>query len=220
MQMVCFVLNKGHFHPFYGETHHMSNNIGKFPIIVLILAICMVGFGMYNLNKMPDTKYPQFKAAFTLHNAEGTVSFSDLAGKVSVVFFGYTHCPDVCPATLINFGKALKMMDEDEQKLVRAVFVSLDHDRDTPEMVSKYTKYFHPDIIGLTGNDEEITAAAKAFMVPKEKNKPNAKGNYTMNHGTYLYIMRPDGKLGELASHQDPPEKIVASLRAWIKWAE
>jgi len=198
----------------------MSSKISKCPISVLILAIGMIGFGIYNLNKMPETKYPMFNAAFTLHNAEGTVSYSDLVGKVSVIFFGYTHCPDVCPATLINFAKALKMMDEDEQQKVRAVFVAIDHERDTPEMVSKYTRYFHPDIIGLTGNKEEITAAAKAFMVPSEKNAPNAKGNYTMNHGTYLYIMRPDGKLGELASHQDPPEKIVASLRAWIKWAE
>jgi len=198
----------------------MSNKMSKFPIIILIVAIGMIAFGTYSLNQMPASKYPMFKGDFTLHNAEGSVSFSDLKGKVSVIFFGYTHCPDVCPATLINFAKALKMMDEDEQKKVRAVFIAIDHERDTPEMVSKYSRYFHPDIIGLTGNKEEIEAAAKAFMVPSEKNAPNAKGNYTINHGTYLYIMRPDGTLGELASHQDPPEKIVASLRAWIKWAE
>ena len=198
----------------------MSEKSSTFPIIVLILAIAMIGFGTYNLLKIPDTKYPQFQGAFTLHSGDKTVSFSDLAGKVSVVFFGYTHCPDVCPATLVNFGKALKMLDDDERSKVRAVFISLDHERDTPETVSKYTRFFDPEIIGLTGNAEEVTAAAKAFMVPLEKNAPNTRGNYTMNHGTYLYIIRPDGKLGELASHKDPAEKIVASLRAWIKWAE
>ncbi|GAV19382.1 protein SCO1/2 [Mariprofundus micogutta] len=198
----------------------MSSKSSKFPYVILILAFIMIGFGAYNLNKMPDSKYPNFNADFSLHSGDKSVSFSDLSGKVSVVFFGYTHCPDVCPATLVNFGKALKMLDEDERNLVRAVFISLDHDRDTPETVQKYTNFFHPDIIGLTGDDKEVAAAAKSFMVPNEKNKPNAKGNYTMNHGTYLYIIRPDGKLGELASHKDSAEKIVASLRKWIKWAE
>jgi len=198
----------------------MIKKFGLFPIFLLIAAIGMVAFGAYNLNKMPETKYPMFNAEFSLHSASGPVSFNDLAGKVSVVFFGYTHCPDICPATLVNFGHALKMLDDKERSKVRAVFISLDHERDTPEMVSKYTRFFHPEIIGLTGNEAEVTAAAKAFMVPSEKNAPNAKGNYTMNHGTYLYVIRPDGKLGELASHQDSAEKIVASLRAWIKWAE
>lgn len=198
----------------------MSGNTSKFPIIVLILAISMIGFAAYNLSKMPATKYPQMQGAFKLHNADATVSFEDLKGKVSIVFFGYTHCPDICPATLVNFGKALKMLDEDEKEKVRMVFISLDPDRDTAEDMTKYTKFFHEDIIGLTGSKEEVEAAAKSFFVPSEKNKANAKGNYTMNHGTYLYIIRPDGKLGELASHKNPPEKIVASLRAWTKWAD
>jgi len=198
----------------------MIKKFGLFPIIILIAAIGMIAFGSYNMNKIPTAKFPQFKGEFTLHNADRTVSFNDLKGKVSIFFFGYIHCPDICPATLVNFGKALKLLDEDERQKVRALFVAIDHERDNPEKVSKYTNYFHPEIIGLTGSKEELAVATKSFMVPSEKNKPNAKGNYTMNHGTYLYVMRPDGKLGELASHQDPPEKIVASLRAWIKWAE
>ena len=198
----------------------MSNNSSKFPIIVLILALCMIGFGLYNLNKIPNTKYPEFKPEFTLHSADKAVSFSDLSGKVSVIFFGYIHCPDVCPATLVNFGKVLRMLEEDEKQKVRALFIAIDHERDTPEMVTKYATYFHPDIIGLTGNKDELTVATKAFMVPFEKGEVNAKGNYTMNHGTYLYIMRPDGKLGELISHQSSPEDIVESLRKWTKWAE
>ncbi len=198
----------------------MSNNSSKFPYIMLVIAFSMIGFATYQLNKMPDSKYPAFKPEFALHSANGPVSFNDLAGKVSVVFFGYTHCPDVCPATLVNFANALKMLDEDERNKVRAVFISLDYERDTPETVAKYTRFFHPEIIGLTGNKEEVAAAAKAFMVPNEKNKPNAKGNYTMNHGTYVYVIRSDGKLGELAGHKNSSEQVAASLRKWIKWAD
>ena len=198
----------------------MIKKFGLFPIIILIAAIGMIAFGSYNMNKIPTAKFPQFKGEFTLHNADRTVSFNDLKGKVSIFFFGYIHCPDICPATLVNFGKALKLLDEDERQKVRALFVAIDHERDNPEKVSKYTNYFHPEIIGLTGSKEELAVATKSFMVPSEKNKPNAKGNYTMNHGTYLYIVRPDGELGELAGHKDSPEKIVAALRKWIKWAE
>lgn len=198
----------------------MSEKPSSFLITVLILGIGMIIFGAYQLNKMPSPKYPQFKPAFSLHTSDRAVSFSELSGKVSVVFFGYTHCPDVCPATLLNLGKALKTLSEEEKALVRAVFIAIDHDRDTPEKVNKYTRFFHPEIIGLTGNREEIAAATKAFMVPFEKGKQNAKGNYIMNHGTYLYIMRPDGELGELISHKSSPEEIVAALRKWTRWAE
>ncbi|ATX81584.1 protein SCO1/2 [Mariprofundus ferrinatatus] len=201
----------------------MSSNSSKFPIIVLILALCMIGFGLYNLNKIPTPKYPEFDEKltdFTLHGADRSVSFSDLAGKASVVFFGYTHCPDVCPNTLVNFGNALRMLNEDEKEKVRAVFIAIDFGRDTPERVHKYATYFHPDIIGLTGSEEELKVATKAFMVPFEKDEVNAKGNYLMNHGTYVYVMRPDGKLGELISHQSSSEEIVEALRKWIRWAE
>ncbi len=198
----------------------MNEKSNYFPVTVLILAIGMIVFGTYNMNKVPEPKYPQFKAAFSLHTPGRTISFSELSGKVSVIFFGYTHCPDVCPATLLNFGKALRLLDADEKDLVRALFIAIDHERDTAEKVAKYTRFFHPEIIGLAGNKEELASATKAFMVPFEKGAQNAKGNYIMNHGTYLYIMRPDGELGELISHKSSPEEIVTALRKWTKWAE
>jgi protein SCO1/2 len=198
----------------------MTRKVSIFPIIVLILSLIMVSFGIYQLNKMPDSPFPQVQGKFTLHHADGTFSFKDMAGKSGLLFFGYAHCPDVCPATLVNVGKALNLLDQSEQEQVRAVFISLDPDRDTPEKITKYAKYFHPQIIGLSGSDKEVELAAKSFYVAREKNKPNKKGNYTLNHSTNLFMIRPDGMVGELISHNSTPEEIAKALRRWLPWAD
>jgi protein SCO1/2 len=198
----------------------MSSKVNIFPVIALILSLIMTSFAIYQLNKMPDSPFPQIQGKFTLHRADGTFSFRNMAGKSGLLFFGYTHCPDVCPATLVNIGKALDLLDKSEQKKVRAVFISLDPDRDTPEKTTKYAKYFHPQIIGLSGNKKELELAAKSFYVGHEKNKANEKGNYTLSHSTSLYMIRPDGLIGELISHTSTPEKIAEALRRWLPWAD
>ncbi len=198
----------------------MSHKVSIFPVIVLVLSLAMTSFGIYQLNKMPESPFPQIQGKFTLHHADGSFSFTDMAGKSGLIFFGYTHCPDVCPATLVNVSNALNLLDKSEQKQVSIVFISLDPDRDTPEIMTKYVKYFHPKIIGLTGSEAEIDVAVKSFYAAREKNKPNEKGNYTINHSTNIYMIRPDGMVGELISSKSTPEEIAAALRRWLPWAD
>lgn len=195
----------------------MQNRLGSFPVILLVVALGLVSFGLYNLNKMPTSPYPEMKPAFHLHTDTGAVDLTDFAGKVAVVYFGYTRCPDVCPATLVNVGRALDLLDEEEKRKTKGIFISLDSERDTPEIAAKYARYFHPSIIGLTGSKEEAAAAAKAFFVGYQKDDTE---NYGINHSTYLFIIRPDGKLGAMIGHESTPKEIAEAIRHWLPWAE
>jgi len=197
----------------------MNRNSTLMPAIGLIVALTLVGFGWYSINKIPDNEFPEFKLSFSLHSADGPVNFSDTKGKVGLIFFGYAHCPDVCPATMVNFGQALDRLTASERSKVKAMFVSLDPMRDSPEVMKKYVGFFHSDITGLAGSVDEIDAAAKSFLIAFEKDKANELGNYSMNHSTYIFITRPDGNLGNLLSHKSSPDEIVEVLRHWIKWA-
>jgi len=198
----------------------MNKSSPALPIIGIVVALSVAAFGWYSLNRIPDNEFPEFKPGFSLHSANGPFKLSNIHGKVGLLFFGYAHCPDVCPATMVNFGQALDMLDESERAKVKALFISLDPMRDTPEIMARYTGFFHPEILGLSGNVEEITAAAKSFMIAYEQDKPNELGNYSMNHSTYIFIVRPDGHLGRLMGHRSSPEEIVQELRYWLKWAD
>jgi len=190
------------------------------PIVALAATLAIVGMTWHFLSKIPDNKYPDIKLAFTLHSTDGPVSFSDTRGKVGMLFFGYARCPDVCPTTMVNFGTALDLLSESERSRVKALFISVDPARDTPEIIEKYVGFFHSDITGLTGSAEEIKAAASSFQVGFEKESPNELGNYSISHSTYIFITRPDGGLGGLIGHNGSPEEIVESLRYWLKWAD
>jgi len=198
----------------------MTRKVSTLPLIVLILSLIMVSFGVYHINKIPDSAFPQVKGDFALHHADGSYSLKDMAGKSGLILFGYTHCPDVCPAALVNIANALNLLDKSEQEKVRALFISLDPKRDTPEKTDKYAKYFHPQIIGLSGSEEEVLLAANSFYAAREMNEPNEKGNYTVNHTTTLYMIRPDGMVGELVSHDSKPEVIAKALRRWLPWSD
>lgn len=198
----------------------MNKNSPAVPIIGMIIALSVVAFGWYNLNKAPENEFPQFNLAFNLQSSDGPFQLSDIKGKVGLLFFGYAHCPDVCPATMVNFGQAINLLNEDERAKMETLFISLDPKRDTPEIMAKYAGFFHPDIIGLSGSQDEVEAAAKSFLIAYEKDKPNQLGNYSMNHSTYIFIVRPNGNLARLMGHKSSPEEIVAELRRWMKWAE
>ena len=180
-----------------------------FPLVLLVIAAGLIGFGWYNLSKMPESPYPDIQPEFSLYDASGPVSSKELQGKVGIVFFGYTHCPDVCPAALVNIGKALDLLEEEERDKVKPVFISIDAARDKPAKVGKYARYFHPQIQGLSGSAEEVAAAAESFLVGYKKNAPNAAGNYTISHSTYVFLLRPDGKIAELIGHKSSPEDIA-----------
>ncbi|MDQ6960556.1 MAG: SCO family protein, partial [Mariprofundaceae bacterium] len=109
----------------------MKHKRNLFPPILLAIAVALIGFAAFNLRKMPASPYPEIRPTFSLQSIGGPVSIRDIRGKVGVVYFGYTHCPDVCPATLGNIGAALRLLPAKARKKVRAVFITTDPARDT-----------------------------------------------------------------------------------------
>jgi len=191
-----------------------------FPVVLLIAALGLITIGLYNLNKMPDSPYPDIHGKFLLHSIDGPVSSNDMRGKVGVIYFGYTHCPDVCPDTLLRIGIALKLLDADEIAKVAPIFITTDPDRDTPELMAKYVHHFDSHIMGLSGNPKDVEAAAKSFLSGYKKEAPDNKGNYTVSHASFIIIVRPDGNLDKLMSHTSKPEDIANTIRYWLKWAD
>ena len=129
----------------------------------------------------------------TDHNGQRR-SLADFHGKVVVLFFGYTHCPDVCPTTLGELGITLKRLGADADK-VQVLFVTLDPARDTPVVLARYVPSFNPTFLGLTGSDEEIDQVAKSFKVFYKQQESSSKAGYTMDHSANTFVIDPQGRL-------------------------
>jgi len=197
----------------------MDYKRNMFPFVLLGLATALIGFGVYNLNRMPPSAYPDIHGEFSLHSADGLVTSRDMLGKVGLIYFGYTHCPDVCPDTLLRIGSALKLLDADEIAKVAPIFITTDPDRDSPELMAKYSRHFNSHILGLSGSPKEIEAAAKSFLSGYKKETTDKKGNYTVSHASFIIIVRPDGKLDKLMSHTSKPQDIADTIRHLLRWA-
>jgi protein SCO1/2 len=130
---------------------------------------------------------------FTLTDQNGkTVTDANFKGEPFLVFFGFTHCPDVCPTTLYEMSEVLKRLGPDAQKTA-ALFVTVDPERDTPEKMKQYVSSFHPRIFGLTGTQAQIDAIKKEYRVYSKK-VPTKDGDYTMDHTAVVYLMDKNGR--------------------------
>jgi protein SCO1 len=155
---------------------------------------------------------------FALIEADGKAfSNADLAGKPYAIFFGYTHCPDVCPTTLFEMSQALAKLGPDAER-VNMVFVSVDPARDTPEFLEEYLTAFDARIVGLTGTEETIANAAKAFHVFYQK-VPADNGDYTMDHSATVILMDAAGKFVGTISYGEDTDQMLAKLRRLIAGA-
>lgn len=131
--------------------------------------------------------------SLTDHNGN-RVTQADFQGRWQLVFFGFTYCPDVCPTTLAYMAEVLDRLGRESQRIA-PLFISVDPTRDTPEVMAEYVQAFHPDLIGLTGTEAEIGAAAKAFRVYHEKmEEASAPDGYLMAHSGHIYLMTPGGR--------------------------
>jgi protein SCO1/2 len=132
---------------------------------------------------------------FSLVGADGKpITDRNFRGRYMLIFFGFTHCPDICPAELQVIAQALEQLGDKAKKVV-PIFVTLDPERDTPEAMANYVKSFGPNFVGLTGSPEAIAAAAKAYRVAysKVENKDSA-GDYSVDHSALAYLMDPEGR--------------------------
>ncbi len=159
---------------------------------------------------LPDLK-------FNLVNDEGkAVTAADYAGKVVVLYFGYTHCPDVCPLTLSHLADAVQALGPKADD-VRILFVSVDPARDTQPILKAYTRAFSPQAVGLTGSMEQIQATAKRFHVAFNYGRKDASGNYEVNHSAAIYVFDKRGRGRLIGSENSAPAQITHDLRQLIE---
>jgi protein SCO1/2 len=160
----------------------------------------------------PGSVGPSFE--LTDHNGR-LFSSAALAGQPYAVFFGFTHCPDVCPTTLLEMSNALQRLGADADRL-KVVFVTVDPERDTPEQLQQYLDSFDPRIIGLTGSQQQIAAAAKGWNAFHNK-IPEGDGSYTVVHSAYVYLMDRNNRLTGTMGFQETEDEQVAKLKALIE---
>jgi protein SCO1 len=150
--------------------------------------------------------------AFELTDQHGRpFSSTTLTGRPYAIFFGFTHCPDVCPTTLLEMSNVLKRLGADADRL-SVVFVTVDPERDTPAKLREYLASFDPRIIGLTGSQEQIAAAAKAWDAFYNK-VPEDDGSYTVAHSAYVYLMDRDNRVTGTLGFQEPEDEQVAKMK-------
>jgi protein SCO1/2 len=161
-----------------------------------------------------DLNAPPAGGDFQLVSANGPVRLDDLRGKVVLLYFGYTTCPDICPTNLAIIALALRALTPDELDRVQPIFVSVDPQRDAPEHLADYVAYFHPSIIGVTGAEREVSAvAAKYGAAYQRSEQPGSAMGYLVDHSAYTYLIDANGALVDVLDHATPAEEIVQALR-------
>lgn len=150
-----------------------------------------------SFSNLDITGNTQFGKDFALPDTSGkTRTLADFKDKVVVLFFGYTHCPDVCPTTMAELSQALQQLGPDAAKRVQVLFVTVDPERDTPQILSQYAAAFNPTFIGLRpANEDQLKQVAKDFRVYYAKVPGNTPDSYTMDHTAASYVFDTTGKL-------------------------
>jgi protein SCO1 len=186
------------------------------------LAIGLTIIGMAGCTDKPsfrntDITGAEFAREFSLtdHNGQAR-TLADFKGKAVVVFFGFTQCPDVCPTTLAEMTEAVKQLGADGNKL-QVLFITIDPERDTPELLKKYVPAFHPSFLGLTGNAEAIAKVAKEFKVFYQKSPGKTPGSYTMDHTANSYVFDLQGRVRLVVKHGLGAEPLVQDLKQLLK---
>jgi len=190
------------------------------PAAVLLGGLLIIGAGAFLVLSLHET--PRGAAGTLLASAIGgpfrlvdqngkTVTDADLKGKWSLVYFGYTHCPDACPTALNDIAIALDELGP-QRNAVRPVFVTVDPERDTPAVLKSYVTAFDAPILALSGTPEEIAQAAKGYRVYYAKH-PEAGGDYSMDHSSVIYVMDPEGRFTASFTQENSPEEIAERLK-------
>jgi protein SCO1/2 len=157
---------------------------------------------------------------FALQTAGGkTVRDTDFAGKYRIVYFGYTNCPDVCPTDMANLGRAVGQfrMAHPSAPPVALIFVTVDPQRDTPEVAAKFAHAFLPDAVGLSGTAQQIDAVKKAFAVYGKIQPGGSPGSYLVDHSRTSYLFDRDGKPMAILPSEQSSDAVAKDLERWVK---
>jgi protein SCO1/2 len=183
-------------------------------IAVLALGGCDHGGPQFKSTDITGAPYGK-SLALTGHDGRPR-TLADFRGKVVVLFFGYTQCPDVCPTTLAELARVMKSLGTDAGQ-VQVLFVTVDPERDTPDILAHYVPAFDPRFLGLYGNLEETRAVAKEFKVFFEKRPGSTPGSYTVDHSAQVYVLDKKGRLRLFVREQRIATDLPHDLRLLLQ---
>lgn len=180
-----------------------------------LISLLIIVFSLSCDNKsFNGTLYDKPAKEFCLKNWNNgevkTVCLSDFKGKIVLMFFGYTHCPDVCPTALTVLKNVYERLSPRERKMVQVIFVSVDPQRDTPEVAQKYASYFDKSFLGLTDREDVISKMAKNYMAFYRKVEEGSKAGYLVDHTAYIYLIDQKGTLKLIYSSSKQKPNLIA----------
>ncbi|GGI29896.1 SCO family protein [Bradyrhizobium guangdongense] len=179
----------------------------------LVLGLLVLFWAMGGVSKVAQPA--AIGGPFQLTDQNGkAVTDKSLKGKPTLIFFGYTHCPDVCPTSLFEMSEVLRAMGKDADK-VNAVFISVDPERDTPATMKEYLSSFDPHLEGLSGDPAETAKVITSYRVYAKK-VPTKDGDYTMDHTALIYLMDRDGRFVSPFNLKRTPEEAAADLKKYL----
>ncbi len=200
----------------------MAKKTGKsaIPLLAAVMVAVIASIGLLfwlSGNRKNSADQPVIGGAFELVDQNGKpFTEKDLKGKYSLIYFGYTYCPDVCPTELQTMTQALEMLGPLAKK-IRPVMISVDPERDKPEVLKEYLTNFYPGFVGLTGTPEQVRKAGQAYRVFYRKTDEKSASDYLMDHSSIVYLMDPEGRYLKHFAYGTPPEKMAEGIRKAIE---
>ncbi|HEX8308371.1 MAG TPA: SCO family protein [Allosphingosinicella sp.] len=189
------------------------------PLLFLSLAFALAACSVPS--EQPPLEGAAIGGPFTLTNQDGRkVTEQDFAGRYRLLYFGFTHCPDVCPTDLAVVGQALRRFEKSDPKRaarVAPIFVSVDPERDSPAVLKEYVSAFHPRLIGLTGTPQQVADMTRRYGAYGAKDPESRGPAYNVNHSRLLELIGPDGKPIALLPYEKGAEALAAELERWVK---
>jgi cytochrome oxidase Cu insertion factor (SCO1/SenC/PrrC family) len=199
----------------------MKNRLLRIVVGTLAGLFIAAGIAWWQISNLPGgpesttrTGTATIGGSFELVDQTGrTVTDVDFRGKLMLIYFGYTFCPDVCPTELQAVAGTMDALGPDADR-VQPIFITVDPERDTVPAMAEYVALFHPRMVGLTGTTEKVAAAARAYRVyyAKAKSKDD-ESFYTMDHSSFIYLMGTDGRFLEAFGHGTPPDRMAEAIR-------
>src|ERR1700730_1395236 len=193
------------------------------PLTLLLVLSLFTGFSCKAITvicaseNVPASTTDNPASDFVLTDQNGrSFHLSQVSGKVVLLFFGYTHCPDACPTTMSKLARVYKLLDRDAGQVI-TLFVSVDPGRDKPTVLKSYLAYFRVNSLGLTGTKEEIDAVVKQYGAKYEIEQSDSAAGYHINHSTDLYLLNQKGELAKTFSYSDGIQVIADGVRQVIR---
>lgn len=187
-------------------------------VLLFLILICLVSCQNSNQQTFVGTDISSVRmdTAFSLKDFNGRIrTLEDFKGRVVVLFFGFTHCPDICPTTLTDLKKTMVLL-KDKASAVQVIFITLDPARDTEDVLKKFIPTFNSSFLGLTGTESDIDKVANQLKIFNKKVNDGSKAGYTIDHSAGLYVIDKKGSIKLHISNGQKPEDLAGDLAKLI----